>query len=137
MANRRFLKAASYLILEKDGKILFMRRFQTGYMDGAYGLPSGHLEDNENPEQCVIREVKEEIDIEIKNPQFVCVTYTKENYLDLFFTVDDWTGEPRICEPSKCDDMQWFDKNHLPELMPPEVESAIQNYKEGNYYSNV
>src|SRR5437870_413627 len=36
-----------------------------------WGLPGGHIEDGETPEQCIIREMKEELDIELKTVQLV------------------------------------------------------------------
>ena len=57
---------ASYLILKKKGKVLLQRRFNTGYMDGKYSLPAGHVDKGETFIQCVIREAKEEIGINLK-----------------------------------------------------------------------
>jgi len=49
MSNERFiLRCATYLLLIKSGKILFQRRFNTGWEDGKYTLISGHLEGDEN-----------------------------------------------------------------------------------------
>ena len=39
--NRLKVKIASYLILLKENKILMTRRFNTGWSDGMYSLPSG------------------------------------------------------------------------------------------------
>ena len=57
---------AVYLILIEDDKILLQRRFNTGYKDGNYSLPAGHLDDNESITQALVREVKEEIDLDLK-----------------------------------------------------------------------
>ena len=57
---------AVYLILERDdGCILLMRRCNTGYQDGNYNLPSGHVEDGELPKAAMVREAKEEIGIDV------------------------------------------------------------------------
>lgn len=57
---------ASYLVLEKDNKILLLRRFNTGYEDGNYSFIAGHLENDESLTQCIIREAKEEAGITLK-----------------------------------------------------------------------
>ena len=57
---------SGYLLFIKSGKILLLRRKNTGYMDGWYGLPSGHIEDNETPVQALKREVKEESGLNIE-----------------------------------------------------------------------
>lgn len=38
---------SSYLVLIKNNEILLLRRYNTGFMDGNYGLPAGHLDGND------------------------------------------------------------------------------------------
>lgn len=74
-----------------------MRRANTGYQDGNYGLPAGHLEDNESLTEGLKREVKEEIGIDVGLEDFklVEVIHRRENdiRLDFFFTVKKFSGE--------------------------------------------
>ena len=57
-------KVAVHLILTNDrGECLFLRRFNTGYKDGEYGLVSGHVEEGENLKSAMIREAREEVGI--------------------------------------------------------------------------
>ncbi|MFH0856765.1 MAG: NUDIX hydrolase, partial [bacterium] len=49
MPKERFkVIPAVYLFLEEDGKILLLRRFNTGYEDGNYAFVSGHLDGGES-----------------------------------------------------------------------------------------
>jgi len=41
------VRAAVYLILVKDGRVLLSRRYKTGWMDGMYSLVAGHIDGNE------------------------------------------------------------------------------------------
>jgi ADP-ribose pyrophosphatase YjhB (NUDIX family) len=52
------------VILEKDDKILLCQRKYLPYPEG-WTLPSGFLEADETPQQCAIREAKEETNLEI------------------------------------------------------------------------
>ncbi len=57
---------AVYLILKREGKILIARRCNTGYQDGNYQLPAGHVDAGELPTEAMIREGNEEIGIVLK-----------------------------------------------------------------------
>ncbi len=138
MKERLKLKVAVYLLLIRDNNILLSRRFNTGWMDGNYGLPSGHLESNETIIEALLRETKEEIGVEL-NPKDIEIVHTmhrKSIYIDLFFLVKNWIGEPKNLELNKCDDLQWFSINELPQNMVPSVHSAIENYKKGILFSD-
>lgn len=130
-----------YLILIQDNKILLLRRYNTGYEDGNYGLPSGHLEDNESAARALCREVKEEINIKLK-PQdlkLIQVLHRKEsdNRIDLFFITKSYQGIPKNNEPDKCDEINWFSINHLPPNTIPYIKKAIKNYFKKVFYSEI
>src|SRR5690606_34550181 len=112
---------AAYLLLEKDGKFLFLKRQNTGYRDGDYGMPSGHLEDDESLDECIKREAKEEIGIDVKDVQLLVVVHTHDDYLDFMFLAKEWEGEISNCEPEKCAEMVWFSLTDLPENVTPEI----------------
>jgi 8-oxo-dGTP diphosphatase len=61
MTERFSIKPAVYIIVVRDGAILLQRRFNTGFMDGCYGLLSGHLDGNESVRCAAAREAEEEV----------------------------------------------------------------------------
>ncbi len=130
----------SHLILIKDSKILLLRRFNTGYEDGSYSIIAGHLEGNETFIQAMIREAKEEAGIYIKpkDLEVVHVMHRKqpsEERVDFFIKANNWEGEPKIMEPQKCDDLNWFELDNLPENTIPYIKQAIENIKNKVFYS--
>lgn len=137
--ERYTLRAAVYLLLIKEGKILLARRTNTSWRNGQYSLIAGHLDPDESIQTAMIRESKEEAGITIVSSdlKFVHVMHhvEQEAYLDFFFTADSWKGEPHICEPEKCDDMQWFDLDALPENLVPNVREVITQYMQDKYFS--
>lgn len=140
MTTVRFkLIISVYLLLIKDRKVLLLRRYNTGYEDGHYGLPSGHLEENESVTNALSREVKEEIGIKLnlKNIQLVHVMHRKEEDIrvDLFFTTKKYQGEPKNAEPKKCDDLRWAPLKNLPQNTIPYIAKAIKNYSQNILYS--
>ncbi len=128
--ERHKLKVAVYLLLLKGNQVLLSRRFNTGWHDGNYSLPAGHLDPNETIPQGLLREVKEEIGLIIKpeNIQLVFTMHRMNQYIDFFFTSKYSGIEPENKEPEKCDELSWHDLNNLPKNMVPSVRFAINNY---------
>lgn len=133
------LIASVYLIFIRNNQVLLLRRANTGYEDGNYGLPAGHLEDNESITDGLRREIKEEIDLDIK-PQEVTLAHVmhrkeKDIRVDFFFTAQNVEGEPKNMEPEKCDDLSWFPLDNLPPNTIGYIKEAIQNSQERKIYS--
>jgi 8-oxo-dGTP pyrophosphatase MutT (NUDIX family) len=137
--ERFTLRAAAYLLLIRDNKILLSRRYNTAWRNGDYSLIAGHLDPGESIRTTMVREAQEEAGIVIikENLHLVHVMQQYENaeYFDFYFTAEEWEGEPRNCEPEKCDDMRWFPLNDLPDNLVPNVRQALQAYKAGEFYS--
>ena len=134
----RFLSAA-HLFLVKDGEILLLRRYNTGYEDGNYSVVAGHLDGGENVKSAMIREAKEEAGIIIKpeNLHFAHIMHRRsaEERIDWFLMADNWEGEVQNCEPHKCDDLSWFSLDELPQNVIPYVRSAIEYWLQGVQFS--
>ena len=56
MSTRYTFISAVHLILINKNKVLLLRRLNTGYEDGNYSLPAGHIDQAETATQAVIRE---------------------------------------------------------------------------------
>ncbi len=130
--------AAVYILLVKDGKVLMLRRANTGYQDGMYSLPAGHIDGNETLRRAAVREAKEEIgiafgveDLELK---LIMHRLHDREYLDFFFQPAQWRGEPENRELQKCDDLNWFPLDALPQSTIPYVQAAIDAYRQGIKY---
>lgn len=111
-----------HLILRRDdGRILLMRRANTGYGDGQLHLPSGHLEPGESVIDGVRREVQEEVGVTVgpADLRFVHVMHraaeTMHDRIGFFFATDSWTGTVHNAEPGKCSELVWADPAHLPD----------------------
>jgi 8-oxo-dGTP diphosphatase len=132
------------LLLIKDDKVLLQRRFKTGYADGKYNPISGHVDRGELATFALIREAKEEagIDIEEKDlklvhtQQLVPADDGKE-FMYLYFECKKWTGEPKIMEPDKSDDLSWYSFDALPETTIKYIKKGIECYRKNIPYSEV
>ena len=54
-----------HVLLERGGEVLLMRRAGTGFFDGLYSLPGGHVEEGESLRATAVREMREELGIEL------------------------------------------------------------------------
>lgn len=115
-------RLGAFVIVEREGKILLTRRYNTGYADGQYQIPAGHIHSDEYPTEAAIREAQEElgIDISTKDVMFVHARYrinhidTTGDNVDYFFKVTQWVNEPYNAEPEECDEIMWVSYDELP-----------------------
>ena len=144
MVRDRFkLIPAVYLFLRKDNEVLLLRRANTGYMDGKYSVPAGHLDGDELAKEAMIREAYEEVGIQLtKNDlQLVHVAHRlsrgeiAQERVDFFFQADKWQGDVVNNEPEKSDDVRWCKLDNLPSEMLPFVRKVIQDVQNGVLYS--
>jgi len=133
--GRARFPATIHLLFLRERRLLLLRRFNTGYADGQYSVPAGHLDGDETVAAAGVREAREELGVEIEESQlaFSSVMHRHEGdeRVDFFMEAREWHGEPMNAEPDKCDDLRWFDLSALPESTVPYVERAIRNHLNG------
>ncbi len=131
--------ASGYLLLIRNGKILLSRRCNTGYEDGKYSVPAGHIEDNETLTAGTIREIAEEVGVRLapSDLTLVHVMHRKgtDIRMDFFFTTKKRGITPDNREPHKADDLRWFPLAQMPENTIPYIRAAIENFQKGIIYS--
>jgi 8-oxo-dGTP diphosphatase len=126
--------ATVHLLLFRGEEILLLRRLNTGYRDGEYSVPAGHLDGRETVIAAAAREAQEEIGVQLEPVSilFSSVMHRLEGdeRVDFFVHVKAWQGEPFNAEPEKCDDLRWYPLSSLPENVVPYVRRAIRNHLE-------
>lgn len=146
MRKERFkLVAEVHLFLVRGEEILMIRRFNTGFADGQYSVPAGHMDGGEEVTLATIREAREEVGVELSpdDLRFAGVMHrrcAKENIperVSFFMAAERWSGSPRNCEPNKCDDVVWRRFDDLPDNTIPYVRRAIENLRRGVFYGAV
>ncbi len=105
--------------IEKDGKYLMLHRTKKKNdinKDKWLGI-GGKFEDGESPEECIIREVKEETGLTINKYKLRCaITYVSTNWETEYmyvFTSNDFTGELIECNEGN---LKWIEKDKVTEL---------------------
>jgi len=104
--------------VRKAGKVLLGLR-KGGHGEGEWCPPGGKLEMNESPEECAIRETREETGIELGRVRFIAVTNDiwediGTHYVTVSFVADWKSGETRLAEPDKFERWELFAWDALP-----------------------
>jgi 8-oxo-dGTP diphosphatase len=129
------------LTREENGKeqVLLALRKNTGYNDGKYELPGGHVEENEDLMEAMIREAKEELCINLKRENLKIehiLHHFKGNRLKFIISTKEFDGDLKIGEPDKCEKIQWFNIDCLPNNLEERVKKELQEIKKGIFYDN-
>lgn len=121
-----------HLLFFRGDQVLLLRRFNTGYADGQYSVPAGHLDGGETVIAAARREGLEEtgVRIEAEDIAFSSVMHRRDGdeRVDFFVHIHAWQGEPVNTEPEKCDELCWVSVNRLPDNVIPYVKKAIQDH---------
>lgn len=125
------------IMVIKDGKVLMCKR-KGAHGAGEWAWTGGHLEHMESFEACAKREVMEETGMEIEHVRFNRLmnlkTYAPNHYVDVGLIADWKSGEPKVCEPHKCEEWKWFDMHNLPAPRFGACDTAIEAYTTGRNF---
>jgi len=117
-------------LIDPDGRVLIAQRPQGKPMEGLWEFPGGKLMPGERPEQAVIRELKEELGIEINVACLAPLTFASHRYPDFnllmpLYVCRRWDGAVQPLEGQK---ISWVRPNRLREYpMPPADEPLISH----------
>lgn len=140
MVSGRFaLSAAVYAILRDGPRVLMLRRAGTSFREGQLSLPAGHLDGGEDAVTGLLRELREEVAVATtaSDCRLALLLHSAadnaddQEYLHLFFLVDQWTGQPSIAEPDKCSELVWVDQSALPTDVVDYVAEALRAIERG------
>lgn len=117
LVNYPRVSPAVIVAVIKNDQILLARNNQTRIP--FYSVLAGFVEPSETLEECVRREVKEEVGITVENIQyFGSQPWPFPNSLMIGFTAEYASGEIQI-DSAELSDAGWFDKDSLPRIPPP------------------
>lgn len=131
------INASVVVIPIVENKILLLKRQNTGWEDGKYTCPSGRMEISDTPQSAAIREVKEEIGVDISKEdlEFVHVDFVTDTVINFYFVVRKLNSEPKIMEPELCSELGWFDLNTLPKNLAANGGEVVQNILDKKYFN--
>jgi len=125
----------------KDKKLFLAKRSNVSG-SGTWALPGGHLEFLERADECICRELKEELDLNIKPSQIELIAITddlqqKENihYVHITFRINIGNQEPKNLETDKCSGFDWFSLDKLPKSIFGPHQKILNTINSGKTYN--
>jgi 8-oxo-dGTP diphosphatase len=120
--GKRLLLVAACALVDADGRVLLAQRPEGKQLAGLWEFPGGKVEPGETPEQCIIRELHEEIGIETDIPCLAPLTFASHSYDDFhllmpLFVCRRFRG---IAQPREGQALKWVRPKQMREYpMPP------------------
>ena len=131
--HKNLVIVASIAIIDANDQILIAKRPNKKHLSGFWEFPGGKVEKGESPEYALIREVKEELNIDINNKCIAPLTFSEFDYekfhlLLLLYVCRRWEGEPMSMEKNE---IKWVKVNTLRQYkMPPADDSLIYSLQD-------
>lgn len=122
MSTSKTLLVVAVALVDDDNRVLIAQRPEGKSMAGLWEFPGGKIEPGETPEVALIRELKEELAIDVTQAclapfTFASHTYEKFHLLMPLYVCRRWSGIPR---PTEGQTLKWVRANHLVNYeMPP------------------
>ncbi|TGQ45907.1 MULTISPECIES: 8-oxo-dGTP diphosphatase MutT [unclassified Mesorhizobium] len=129
IAGKRLLLVAACALVDADGRVLLARRPEGKQLAGLWEFPGGKVEPGETPEQCLIRELHEEIGIETEVPCLAPLTFASHSYdhfhlLMPLFVCRRFRG---IAQPKEGQALKWVRPRQMRDYpMPPADAPLVQ-----------
>lgn len=119
---KKHVLVSAVALVDVEGHVLLGKRLKGKHMADMWEFPGGKIEAGETPEQALIRELKEELDIDVEASCLAPFTFVSHEYeeftlLLLLYVCRKWKG---VIKPVEYQALQWCKPNDMGDLpMPP------------------
>ena len=141
-ARRQQYPIVVHLLATSGDDVLLLRRAGTGFADGCWAPPGGHLEAGETPREAAVREAQEELglgvaaaDLEPAAAMFYLAKgKVASGGMNILFRVDlAEPSEPRF-DPASADAAAWWPRGSLPQPCVPWLPEALERSVSGAWF---
>ena len=127
MNGKKLVLVVACALVDPDGRVLIAQRPQGKTLAGLWEFPGGKVEPGEQPEVALIRELKEELGIDVTQACLAPVTFASHAYDDFHllmpvYVCRRWNGEVDKRENSE---IRWVRPNKLREFPMPPADSPM------------
>ena len=111
-------------VIERGAAVLVTRRLKGSHLEGLWEFPGGKCEPGESIHDCLVRELREELAVDVSPGETLLVTthtYPGKT-VELHFIACGMHGEP---SPQQGQEMQWIARARLDSLDFPAADAAL------------
>jgi 8-oxo-dGTP diphosphatase len=128
--KRKIVYVSAVVMVDGEGRILLAQRPEGRTMAGLWEFPGGKIEPGETPAEALIRELKEELDIDIAPDDLSPLTFVSYDYVDfhLFmpvFLCRNWQG---VVLPREAQAFAWVPPAELENYSMPAADRPLVPY---------
>lgn len=114
-------------LIDRDGRVLLAQRPEGKSMAGLWEFPGGKIEPDETPEAALVRELREELDIETWDSCLAPLTFASHSYDDFhllmpLFACRKWDG---IVKPKEGQNLKWVEAKALKDYPMPAADIPL------------
>ena len=113
------------VIWNQQGQILIDRRRPTGVLGGFWEFPGGKIETGETSEECIKREIWEELGIVIEVGKHLITIAHTYAHLNVTLIVHHCQYIDGVPQPIECDEIRWVNLEELDKFNFPEANFQI------------
>jgi 8-oxo-dGTP diphosphatase len=113
------------VIWNDQGQILIDRRRRSGAMGGLWEFPGGKIEKGESVEECIKREINEELGILIEVGKHLITIDHTYTHLRVTLTVHHCRHLTGVPQPLECDEIRWVNLDELDRFAFPQANIQI------------
>ena len=125
--SRTLTLVVACALIDSDGRVLIAQRPAGKQMAGLWEFPGGKLEAGERPEDCLIREMREELGITVREPCLAPFTFASHSYTDFhllmpLYLCRRWEGAPTALEHAA---IKWVRPRELTQYPMPDADMPL------------
>jgi len=123
----RVVLVAACALIDPDGRVLLAQRPEGKPMAGLWEFPGGKVENGERPEDCLMRELKEELGITVREPCLAPLTFASHSYDDFhllmpLYACRRWEG---TVMPMEQQELAWVRAGRLRDYPMPAADEPL------------
>lgn len=123
----KMLLVAAAALIDADGRILLSQRPEGKSLAGLWEFPGGKVEPGETPETALVRELKEELDIDTKESCLAPIAFASHSYEDFhllmpLYAIRVWSG---FAKGNEGQAIKWVPLSKLAEYPMPQADLPL------------